>query len=301
MREFLTWSILILMVQKHIRVSLVIPAYNEEHHLKACLESIAAQEAHPFEVIVVDNASTDHTASIAQSYDFVKLVTEKRQGVVFARDAGFNAARGDVIGRIDSDTQLPPTWVADVQRLFADTDFDAVSGRIHYHDIALKNVADAIDFFFRRRLASQLAHSNTVFLQGANLAMRRKSWLRVRDKLCHLDGVHEDFDLAIHLQEMGCLVGFDEKLVASISGRRAAMGFIEATHYILVSPHTYAVHNISSRRHMYPVVVASIVLYWPAHIIYRGYDETIDGFSFEKLFSPQSIQTRLDPSTIFYD
>jgi glycosyltransferase involved in cell wall biosynthesis len=287
------------MAQKHIRVSLVIPAYNEEHHLKACLEHIAAQEVRPYEVIVVDNVSTDQTARVARSYDFVKLVSEKRRGVVFARDAGFNAARGEVIGRIDSDTLLPPTWIGDVQTLFSDTTFDAISGRIHYHDVALKQVADSIDFFFRKRLAYYLSRDDTVFLQGANLAMRREAWLAVRDKLCHLDAIHEDFDLAIHLQEMGLKVGFDENLTASISGRRVAMGFADATHYILVSPHTYAVHRIRSRYHMYPVVAASIALYWPAHIIYRGYDETIDGFTFEKLLSSHGLRPRLDPSSIY--
>jgi glycosyltransferase involved in cell wall biosynthesis len=289
-----------LMVQKHIRVSLVIPAYNEEHHLKACLDSVAAQEVKPYEVIVVDNASTDETASIARSYDFVKLITETRQGVVFARDTGFNAARGDVIGRIDSDTILPPTWNSQVQGLFMNGDIAAVSGKVHYHDLALRRVADAIEFFFRSHLARALARHNTVFLQGANLAVRRDAWERIRDKLCRVDGVHEDFDLAIHLQEHSLRVIFDEALEASISGRRADMGFLKAVHYILASPHTYATHHIRSRYYMYPVVAASIILYWPAHIIYRGYDETIDGFSFEKLLSPRALQPRLDPSTIFF-
>jgi glycosyltransferase involved in cell wall biosynthesis len=286
------------MVQKHIRVSLVIPAYNEEHHLKACLERIAAQEVRPYEVIVVDNGSADQTASVARSYSFVQLITVKQQGVVFARDAGFNAAHGDIIGRIDSDTLLPPTWVGDVQCLFSNTTFDAVSGRIHYYDVALKRVADNIDFFFRKRLAYQLARTNTVFLHGANLAMRREAWLAVRDRLCHLDGIHEDFDLAIHLQEIGLVVGFDKNLNAGISGRRAAMSFTKAAHYVLVSPHTYATHKIRSRYHMYPVVTVSIALYWPAHIIYRGYDEATGGFSFEKLFETQGL-ARFDPSTIF--
>jgi glycosyltransferase involved in cell wall biosynthesis len=289
------------MVQKHIRVSLVIPAYNEEHHLKACLDRIAKQEVPPYEVIVVDNASTDQTAAVARSYDFVTLLSEERRGVVFARDAGFNAASGDIIGRIDSDTLLPANWIARVERLFSSSDIDAVSGRIHYYDVALQNVADRMDFFFRKRLALRLAPSNTVFLQGANLAMRRSAWLHVRDRLCHLDGVHEDFDLAIHLQEMGLTVGFDEHLTAGISGRRAGMGFVDAARYVLVSPHTYAAHHLRSRFHMYPVVAVSIALYWPAHIIYRGYDETIDGFSLEKLFSPNGLQARLDPSTIFFE
>ncbi len=289
------------MVQKHMRVSLVIPAYNEEHHLRACLESIAAQEVRPHEVIVVDNASTDQTANIARSYDFVKLVTEKRQGVVFARDSGFNAATGDIIGRIDSDTLLPPSWVGDVQTLFEDTEFDAVSGRVRYHDVALKRAADGVDFAFRNYLARKLKQSNTVFLQGANLAMRRPAWLKVRNSLCHLDGLHEDFDLAIHLQEIGLKVGFEKDLVASISGRRASMSFVDGMQYVLVSPHTYAAHGLRSRYHMYPVVAASMLFYWPAHIIFKGYDERTDGFSFEKLLSSEPLPARLDPTTIILD
>ena len=261
------------MVQKHMRVSLVIPAYNEEHHLKACLDAVAAQVTAPFEVIVVDNGSTDQTVAIARSFPFVKLISEKRQGVVFARDAGFNAATGDVIGRIDSDTLLPATWIREVQDLFREPQFDAISGRVRYYDVALQKVADGVDFFFRKHLARDLAQSNTVFLQGANLAMRREAWLAVRDMLCHRDSIHEDFDLAIHLQQTGFSVGFDETLSAAISGRRTAMGFVEALRYILVSPHTYAEHRLRSRYHMYPVVAASIALYWPARIIYLGYDE----------------------------
>ena len=287
------------MIKKHMRVSLVIPAYNEEHHLKACLASVAAQVVAPFEVIVVDNCSTDRTAEIARSFPFVTLISEKRQGVVFARDAGFNAATGDLIGRIDSDTVLPSTWIRDVQELFSESDIDAVSGRVRYHDVALHSVADAVDFFFRKRLARRLVRSNTVFLQGANLAVRRTAWLGVRHLLCYRDGVHEDFDLAIHLQQAGYIVAFDETLSAAISGRRAAMNFSEALHYILVSPHTYARHKLRSRYYMYPVVAASIALYWPARMIYLGYDDATGSFSIEKLLEAQSMRGRLDPSTIF--
>lgn len=287
------------MVQKYIRVSLVIPAYNEEHHLEACLDAIAHQTVSPFEVIVVDNGSTDQTAVIARSFPFVRLVTERRQGVVFARDAGFDAASGDVIGRIDSDTLLPPTWVANVTQVFQDTAFDAISGRVRYHDVALKGVADGVDFFFRKHLARQLRRSNTIFLQGCNLAMRRTVWDKVRNHVCHVSGIHEDLDLAVHLQELGCKVGFDENLIASISGRRVTMSFVSGMRYMMVSPHTYAIHHIRSRYHMYPVVAVSITLYWPARIIYLSYDEATGGFSFEKLLEAQGIRGRLDPSTIF--
>jgi glycosyltransferase involved in cell wall biosynthesis len=286
------------MIQKDtLRVSLVIPAYNEELHLKACLDAIAAQTIQPFEVIVVDNGSADNTAAVACSYPFVRLLTEKRQGVIFARDQGFNAARGDIIGRIDADTLLSADWIETVQTLFTDSAVDAVSGQVHYYDVALRRVADGIDFFFRQRLARLLEQTDTVFLQGANMAMRRQAWSQISDRLCRQSGMHEDFDLAIHLQEYGYRVMFDTRLQAGISGRRADVGFISAAHYIAISPHTYALHHIRSRWHMYPVVAASLVLYVPAHIIYKGYDLETETFSWSRVFAPRQLPARIDPTS----
>ncbi|HEX7964030.1 MAG TPA: glycosyltransferase family A protein, partial [Candidatus Saccharimonadales bacterium] len=96
---------------KRQSVSIVIPAYNEERHLAACLEAIRAQSEPPLEVVVVDNNSTDRTAEIARRYPFVRVVHEERQGIVFARGAGFDAARGDIIARIDADIVLPAGWI----------------------------------------------------------------------------------------------------------------------------------------------------------------------------------------------
>src|SRR5687767_1835934 len=101
-----------MLMNTRLRVSLVIPAYNEESHLRACLDAVAAQTVRPFEVIVVDNNSTDTTVAIARSYSFVAVMHESQQGIVYARNAGFNAARGDIIARIDADTHLSPNWIA---------------------------------------------------------------------------------------------------------------------------------------------------------------------------------------------
>jgi glycosyltransferase involved in cell wall biosynthesis len=101
-----------MMQLNRLRVSLVIPVYNEESHLRGCLDAIAAQTVQPLEVIVVDNNSNDGTAAIAAAYPFVTLITIARQGVVYARDAGFDAAKGEIIGRIDADTHIAPDWLA---------------------------------------------------------------------------------------------------------------------------------------------------------------------------------------------
>src|SRR5688572_3020117 len=92
-------------------VSIVIPAYNEENHLRLCLEAVARQTVKPLEVIVVDNNSTDATAAIARSFPFVTLLSEKRQGPQPARDRGYNAAHGEIIGRLDADSIVALDWV----------------------------------------------------------------------------------------------------------------------------------------------------------------------------------------------
>jgi len=96
------------------KISIVIPVYNEESQLAACRDAISQQKESPFEVIVVDNNSTDSTVRVALSFPFVTLIREPRQGVMHARTTGFDAARGDIIGRIDADTILPPDWTESV-------------------------------------------------------------------------------------------------------------------------------------------------------------------------------------------
>ncbi len=280
-----------------LRVSIVIPAYNEAHHLAQCLTAIQKQATKPYEVIVVDNNSTDKTAKIAQSFPFVKLIREDRQGVVFARDRGFNAARGDIIGRIDADTLLTADWVMNVQKIFQDSPVAAVSGVMHY-DVALSQTVDNLDLFFRRRLARLLGESDTVFLQGASMAMRRSAWQRIRHVLCRKGNMHEDFDLAIHLQEHGHEVVFDERLHATISARRTDVGFLQFANYVFMSPHTYAQHQLNSRKHMYSVVALALVAYVPARILYRGYDPLADSFSWSRVFTSRLESARVDPTKV---
>lgn len=261
------------MQKRSLRVSLVIPAFNEEGQLGACLDAIAAQAVPPFEVIVVDNNSSDTTAAVAGSYPFVRVVREARQGLAFARDAGFDAARGDIIGRIDADTHLPADWLAIVQRLFADdTTCDAVSGSVSYYDIPLKRVVSRIDLAFRRHIARRLGRETYLF--GANMAIRRSAWQAVRSEVCHARHLHEDFDLAVHLAEAGEYdVRFEPALFAHVSARCIDYSPHAFYVYALANPRTYAAHGLRSQRCMYGLIVFLIAMYVPLKLIYRMSDD----------------------------
>ena len=277
-----------------MKVSIVIPVYNEAPLLGACLEAIAAQTVAPYEVIVVDNNSTDGSAAIADSFDFVTLLRETKQGVLHARTRGFDAAGGDIIARIDADSLLAANWVAMARTVFADPAVDAVSGLAMYYNVAAASVFDTIDLFFRRRLSRQL--KDRVFLWGANMALRRDAWQLVRPALCKRGGIHEDFDIAIHLQELGGQVVFEERLIAQVSARRVDVDYLSFARYVWVSPYTYAQHKIRTRWHMYWIALFCLIVYLPARILHRGYDPELRRLTWGKVLSPASTIARVDPT-----
>jgi glycosyltransferase involved in cell wall biosynthesis len=276
-----------------MKISIVIPVYNEAEHLGACLQAIAAQALRPYQVIVVDNNSTDDSIAVAGRYDFVTVLHEPRQGVVHARNRGFDAAYADIIGRIDADTLLPPNWTSQVQTIFRDLSISAVSGSAHYYDFALDGLADGADAYLRERLARKLKDTN--FLWGANMAVRRSAWQRVRPDLCHQPNMHEDFDLGLHLQVLGMKVAYDGQLPAGVSSRRIDSGPIAYWRYTLASPRTYALHGLRSRRHMYPVIAICWLAYVPGRLIYRGYNPDTGQFSLMQFLTTAG--PRVDPTT----
>ena len=97
-----------------MKISFVIPAYNEEGYLGECLASVRRELArgrYDAEVIVVNNASTDKTAEIARSFPGVIVVDEPKKGLSQARHSGFAASSGDLIANVDADTILPKGWL----------------------------------------------------------------------------------------------------------------------------------------------------------------------------------------------
>ena len=120
-----------------MNISVVIPTFNEEKLLSKCLESLQKQTVKPFEIIVVDNNSTDTTAAIAKKMG-VKVISEKNQGISFARNAGFNAAKGDIIARLDADTTALPNWIERIKKDIETDGKDAVFGPAYYLDLPAK-------------------------------------------------------------------------------------------------------------------------------------------------------------------
>jgi len=200
-----------------MNVSVIIPAYNEEEYLGACLTSLTKQTVAPYEIIVIDNNSHDATAAIAKSYKGVRVIREKRQGMIAARNRGFSSAKSEIIARCDADTILPENWIAAIKENFREHDMDALTGPIGFYDLTIQSPVLSSVYL---KMSKPILHGNDVLL-GPNMMIKKAMWRKIKDIVCLDDRlVHEDIDLSLHITEVGGKILFDDSLVIQASGRR---------------------------------------------------------------------------------
>ncbi|MCR4403772.1 MAG: glycosyltransferase family 2 protein [Candidatus Acetothermia bacterium] len=208
---------------EHPKVSIVIPARNEGGEIEACLKSLMAQRFRDFEILVVDNGSTDDTEAIARRYG-CRVVHEARPGVAFARQRGFEAARGEIIASTDADTTLPPDWLELIVRSFGENpDQVGVFGKILLR--GRQGFGQWLaEFLFTLflRLNSLLGRPHFC---GPNFAVRRTAFHRVGgfkngDRFYTAS---EDLQLSLKLAREGYIL-FHRELVAYSSSRKLSGG-----------------------------------------------------------------------------
>lgn len=116
----------------HLPVSIIIPMYNADRHIKDVLEAIFNQDyPAPIEVIVVNDGSTDKSLEIARSFQEksdLKIIDQPNQGAVAATNNGFKAAKYDIICSVDSDVVLHKDWLKKIMEEFDDLSVGAVQG-----------------------------------------------------------------------------------------------------------------------------------------------------------------------------
>jgi glycosyltransferase involved in cell wall biosynthesis len=144
------------------RVSVIVPAYNAAQYLPASLDSVIAQTYRDWEVIVVDDGSSDNTQTVLASYrarlnDKIRCIHQANRGPSAARNAGIRTARGEVIAMLDADDiWLPSRLERSVQEL----DRDANVGLVHARVARINQQGFVIDepFANRKYLAGRISH-----------------------------------------------------------------------------------------------------------------------------------------------
>ncbi|MFS0853970.1 glycosyltransferase family 2 protein [Microbacterium sp. 179-I 3D4 NHS] len=180
--------------------SVVIPVKDDAPLLARCLEALARQTMPADEIIVVDNASSDDSAEVARAAG-ARVLFCAEPGISAAASTGYDAARGDLILRLDADCLPDAQWVAEVTAAFAEAgDVAAFTGRARFTDgpPALRAPL-ALLYLGAYTAVTGLALGHRP-LFGSNLAFRRDAWEAVRTEVHRGDPeVHDDLDLAFHL------------------------------------------------------------------------------------------------------
>lgn len=109
-------------------ISIVIPVYNIQNYVEKCLSSVLSQTFKDYEVIIVNDGSTDSSLQIcetfSQKYDFITIISKNNEGLAAARLTGFQKARGTYIAFIDGDDTLQPDYLLELHKAITETDSD---------------------------------------------------------------------------------------------------------------------------------------------------------------------------------
>ncbi len=159
-------------------LSIIVATFNRERFLDYCLKSLAEQSCagKAFEVIVVDNNSTDRTRDLVAAhccrYGHFRYLKEERQGVSHARNIGCRNARGTYVAFLDDDAIAEPDYVACVLRVITQFDPDFVCGPIYpyYTDPKPSWFDDELE---TRKFEQKSGFSTTCGAPGSNLVIRK--------------------------------------------------------------------------------------------------------------------------------
>ncbi len=184
-------------------LSIIVPAFNEEDYIMECLESLRAQTITRFELIVVDNNSTDKTSEIAVNYTD-NLLFESKQGYHNAVKCGIENATGDLVTVCDADSLYESDWVETIYRVFGANTI-GIYGSVNFHDGHL--IYRTLIRFFCFTIFMRLMRIIGIDVcNGFNFVFRKDAYLKVGGYDPQIfDNVGLDIHLGRRLKQLGRL------------------------------------------------------------------------------------------------
>jgi GT2 family glycosyltransferase len=193
------------------RISVVVCSHNGARTIQDCLEGLRRLDYPNFEVIVVDDGSTDRTAAIAAEYD-IRLIRTENRGLSSARNFGLAAASGEIVAYIDDDARPDPHWLTYLAATFLAGEFIGVGG---------PNIAPPGDGAIAECVASSpggpahvlLTDEVAEHIPGCNMAFRVEALRAIGGFDPRFRVAGDDVDVCWRLQERGWTLGFSPAAV----------------------------------------------------------------------------------------
>lgn len=197
-------------------ISVIVPTYNEEASITACLKSLCNQTLarDEYEIIVVDGNSSDRTRELAKQYaDEVFIQTSKKVGG--ARNDGVMRAKGEIVATTDADCVIPPDWLGIIKKDFEKNNCVQLYGTVYPVENGLKNRLSLIS----ANTLSCLGYYSGLFYYtlGCNTAFDKEAFIKAGMYRCIDAG--DDVEIALRMKKLG-KVKFDSHMRVGFSMRR---------------------------------------------------------------------------------
>ncbi len=188
-------------------VSVVVATYNGGRTLRECLLSLGRLNYPDYEVVVVDDGSTDQTQEILREFPAARVVSQENRGLSAARNAGIEAARGEIVAFTDSDCYADPDWLHHLVVTMEECGFAGAGG---------PNLTPGEERAIARSIALAPGHATHVLLNdreaehvpGCNMAFRRERLLALGGFQPLFRKAGDDVDMIWRLQDQGEKIGF---------------------------------------------------------------------------------------------
>ncbi len=207
------------------KVSVVVCTYNNENTLRDCFDGLRMLEYPEYEVVVVNDGSTDRTDDITREYGF-RLISTENRGLANARNAGLHAATGEIVAYIDADARPDPYWLAHLATAFQKGAHVGIGGP-NIPPAGCSETAECVASAPGGPIHVLLSDEIAEHIPGCNMAFRKWSLEAIGgfDPQYRIAG--DDVDICWRLQEQGWTVGFSPGAVVWHHRRDRVRGYLK--------------------------------------------------------------------------
>src|SRR5438105_4285255 len=205
------------------RVSVVVCTFNGEKTLRACLDGVMELDYPDFEVIVVNDGSTDTTLAIAAEYQ-VRVISMENCGLSVARNVGMQAATGEIVAYLDDDARPDPDWLRYLAAAFERADYAGVGGP-NVPPSASSVVANCFADAPGTPTHVLISDRDAEHIPGCNMAFRKRALEDVGGFDSQFRIAGDDVDICWRLLEVGHALGFSPAAVVWHRPRRSIRAY----------------------------------------------------------------------------
>lgn len=208
------------------KISVIIPAFNAEKVITACLQSVCRSTYRDLEILVIDDGSTDRTAELIQAMqsedDRIGYYKKDNGGVSSARNLGLERAAGSIVMFLDADDTYMPTYCEKVAALFSEANADAVlcgyneefNGQVRFHDCPVNKTLVSSEQIYEELVLKHYLSGSNAYLASVCIAGFRTELIRAWNLKFNSEIHHGEDRLFLleYLLHCACLATINEPM-----------------------------------------------------------------------------------------